>query len=58
MALDVVFPKQFIKRELPEKSIEKLNRFVYDFIQDKILLLKRSPRMTSGMEFVVDLLTN
>ena len=44
VALDVVLPKQFIKRELPEKSIEKLNRFVYDFIQDKIPPLEEKPK--------------
>ena len=49
------FQKQFIKRELPEKSIEKLNRFVYDFIQDKIPPLEEKPK---NDQFVVDLLAN
>ena len=43
-ALDVVLPKQFIKNKPPEKSIEKLNKFVYDFIQDKIPPLEQKPR--------------
>ena len=43
-ALDVVLPKKFIKKELPEKSIEKLNKFVYNFIQDKTPPLEEKPR--------------
>ena len=43
-ALDIVLPKQFIKNKPPEKSIEKLNKFVYDFIQDKIPPLEQKPR--------------
>ena len=43
-ALNKVLPEQFIKNQLPEKSIAKLNKFVYDFIRDTISHLEEKSR--------------